>query len=418
MAAPKELQEIVAARAQHPDRSAALVTVVKTSGSTYRKPGARMLVNADGGSVGSISGGCLEDDAREHAVAAIASGQPALVRYDTTSDGDIVFGSGLGCQGIVHVLVEPLPSPGTSARDPLACVERALADRRAGVLASVFAVDPPGQPALGACLWFGEITGPGAGSERPAGHDLGIDLATLSGDAREVRRRGRPSTRTYRGRTARRWKCLLDVIRPPRALLVCGAGDDARPLVRLGKEMGWRVRVVDARRAYATPARFPGVDELVVCPAAEFAARATVEPGEAAVLMTHHFPARQKLPRRAARLAGGLHRRAGSAPAHGAPLERAGKASRAGRVGQAFAAAGARPGGAGHRGGRAGADRAGHRGGDRGPSMPAGAGESCVCAARRCTKRPRRAVSLFRCSLQGEGRSWQGDIPRHYPLAG
>ncbi len=284
MAAPKELLEIVAARTAWRGQPAALVTVVKTSGSSYRKPGARMLVDAAGRSVGSISGGCLEDDAREHAAAAIASGVPALVRYDTTADGDIVFGSGLGCQGIVHVLIEPLPVPG-AATDPLARVAQALTDRRAGSLASVFAVDPPDAgPPLGGFLWLDDDSPPTAGTLADAA--LAADVAR---DAREILRRGRPAVRAYTLANGARVEVFIDVIRPPRSLLICGAGDDARPLARLGQELGWRVRVIDGRRAYATRERFPGVDEVAVCPAATFDARAWVEPDEAVVLMTHNY---------------------------------------------------------------------------------------------------------------------------------
>ncbi len=283
MAATKELQGIVAARAH--GEPAALVTVVKTNGSSYRKPGARMLVDAAGRSVGSISGGCLEDDAREHAAAAIASGRPALIRYDTTSDGDIVFGSGLGCQGIVHVLIEPLPAPGTAA-DPLGCIAQALAGRRAGALASVFAVDPPDAgPTLGDFLWL-EWDAPLATAGTLADAALAADV---SRDAAEMLRRGRPGARTYGLPRGGHAEVFIDVIRPARSLLICGAGDDARPLADLGKALGWRVRVVDGRRAYATGHRFPDVDELTVCPPAEFAARVPVEPGEAVVLMTHNY---------------------------------------------------------------------------------------------------------------------------------
>ena len=284
MAASKELQEIVAARAQ--GRAAALVTVVKTVGSSYRKPGARMFVDAAGQSVGSISGGCLEDDARERAAAVVASGRPTVVRYDTTADGDIVFGSGLGCQGIVHVLIEPLPPHGAPA-DPLACLAHALAARRAGALASVFAVDPPTAdgPPVGSFLWLdaaedsaatGTLTDPGL-------------AAAVARDAREILRRGRPAARAYDLPGGAQVEVFIDVIRPARSLLICGAGDDARPLARLGRELGWRVRVIDPRRAYATPGRFPDVDELLVCPSAEFGGRVAVEPGEAVVLMTHNY---------------------------------------------------------------------------------------------------------------------------------
>ena len=152
--ATKELQVIVTARqiARERGQRAALVTVVRTSGSTYRRPGARMLVvEAQAGEVdgirgtnflGSISGGCLEDDAREHALRAIREERPALIRYDTTPESDILFGTGAGCQGIVEAFIEPLPFSDAST-DPLEPIAGALRERRAGVLATVIAVDPP-----------------------------------------------------------------------------------------------------------------------------------------------------------------------------------------------------------------------------------------------------------------------------------
>ena len=116
--ATKELQAIVRAgeRAREQGRPTALITVFKTSGSTYRRAGARMLViaSASGGvdSIGagglsSISGGCLEDDARERALETIRTGRAATVCYDTTAEADILLGTNLGCRRIVHVLIQP-----------------------------------------------------------------------------------------------------------------------------------------------------------------------------------------------------------------------------------------------------------------------------------------------------------------------
>ena len=86
----------------------AMATVMKVRGSAYRRPGARMLVNAAGRTAGMISGGCLENDVRERARKVMASGEPTLVTYDSTAPEDIVFGLGLGCNGVVEVLIERL----------------------------------------------------------------------------------------------------------------------------------------------------------------------------------------------------------------------------------------------------------------------------------------------------------------------
>ena len=301
--ATKELQAIVDAHAsaRHEGRSAALVTVVRTSGSTYRRPGARMLVlsDRDGGGVssvgadflGSISGGCLEDDARDHARETMATGKPVLVRYDTTAEGDAVFGSGLGCQGVVEVLIEPLTDAPVRANpehpaDPVACIAWSLRHRRASVLASVIAAELPEDGVAaqrGDFLWLAE-----GGTPMTAIADPGL-ARLLADDAARALQRGRGGSHEYTLDDGRRIEAFIDVILPPRSLLICGAGYDAVPLARLGKELGWRVRVVDGRKAYTVPERFPGVDELVHCPPPQFAARIPIEPGEAAMVMTHNF---------------------------------------------------------------------------------------------------------------------------------
>ena len=299
--ATKELQAIVDAhvRARREGRGAALVTVVRTSGSTYRRPGARMLVLADedGGVrsvgadfLGSISGGCLEDDARDHARETMTTGRALLVRYDTTAEGDVLYGSGLGCQGVVEVLIEPLTNgPGSDPdrpSDPVGCIAWSLRRRRPSALASVVAVEPPDAGAAartGDFLWLAEDDAPVTALAEP-------ELAgLLAEDARAGLRQGRGGTREHTLADGRRVQVFVDVIVPPRSLLICGAGYDAVPLARLGKELGWRVRVVDGRKAYAVPERFPGVDELVHCPPPQFAARIPVEPGESAMVMTHNF---------------------------------------------------------------------------------------------------------------------------------
>jgi xanthine/CO dehydrogenase XdhC/CoxF family maturation factor len=85
---------------------AALATVVRTSGSTYRKEGAKMLISETGETVGSISAGCLEADVMEIVPKVLQTGEPKLLRYDNTSPEDIIWGLGLGCNGIVEVFVE------------------------------------------------------------------------------------------------------------------------------------------------------------------------------------------------------------------------------------------------------------------------------------------------------------------------
>src|SRR5260370_5012840 len=95
-----------------------LATVVVTAGCTSRKPGARMLIMADGSYLGLLSGGCLEADLKIHAQQVLESGEPRAIEYDMRGPDDILFGIGAGCEGAMRVLLEP-PGPGSPAPPPL-----------------------------------------------------------------------------------------------------------------------------------------------------------------------------------------------------------------------------------------------------------------------------------------------------------
>ena len=341
------------------------MTVFKTDGSTYRRAGARMLVLADsldqdseregGKSLGSISGGCLEDEVRERALEVMKTGHATAVCYDTTAEADIIFGSGLGCQGIVHALIQPL-LPTTP--NPLAHVARAFCERRAGVLATVCAKNRSASVDVGEFLWFDASADSAGMLTNPA------LVTAVAADASRVSKTGRPILHTYSEQGGGCVQVFIEAMRPPRSLLICGAGQDAIPLARLGKELGWRVRVVDGRRAYATRGRFPEVDELVVCPPREFSARSTIEAGEAIVLMTHNYQHDQEFLRAALASPATYVGILGPAPTHGAPAFRSRRVPRI-AIGSASHRAYPWTGGFGHRSGGTRANRACHRGGDR-----------------------------------------------------
>lgn len=238
-----ELQAILAALHATPGQPATLATLLTVQGSSYRRPGARLLVTADGRRIGSISGGCLEEDLLARAQRVLATGRAEPVVYDTTSENDLVWGVGLGCHGVVRILVEKLAGEPHWAR----VLRENFAARRATSLAVIH--DRADAAAFGTRL----------ADELP--------FATGNADAGVYR----------------------ETVAPPHALVVFGAGDDAQPLVTLAKEIGWHVTVADPRPAFATVARFPSANACIVGPAATLADKMAPEPDASVVVMTHHY---------------------------------------------------------------------------------------------------------------------------------
>jgi xanthine/CO dehydrogenase XdhC/CoxF family maturation factor len=244
-----------------------LATLVHAEGSSYRRVGARLLLTADGRSAGSISGGCLEDDVRERARRVRESGRPETVMYDTTGENDLVWGVGLGCHGVVRVLLERL-----SAIPPWAdTLEANLAALRPTALAAVWG-------GCDAALWGTRaVAGTGGPDEREAAP------VPLEDPAVGALLPPPPDPLPPGGLVFRQ------TVRAPVRLVVCGAGDDAIPLTRFGRELGWHVTVCDPRAAYATRERFPAADAVVAAGTGEIARLALAGDPTAVVVMTHHY---------------------------------------------------------------------------------------------------------------------------------
>jgi len=223
-----------------------LATVVATRGSVYRRPGARMLLTREGWIAGSVSGGCIESDLVQTAFDRTEDGA-VVVTYDASAPDDILLGFGLGCNGVVDVLMQRLPEDG----GPLAAIESVLITRRPGRLETY----PDGN-------W-----------------NFAPEMVPLGG---RNDRKGEPWGRGSDGPST----LLTETITPPLALVIFGAGHDAVPLVRIAKEVGWHVTVIDGRAAYAKTDRFPAADAVLVSPPG---IPIPIERDAAVVLMTHSF---------------------------------------------------------------------------------------------------------------------------------
>ena len=274
----KEIQSIVAlARQTGEGESLALATVVKIRGSAYRRPGARMLVTCGGRTAGMISGGCLENDVRERAAKVMATGRSCLLTYDSSSPYDIVFGLGLGCNGIVQVLVEKVSAGDVNGL--LALFGQCLETRSPAGVATVF----DGHDVANGCLGAHLLRWPD-GRTTATTEDTTL-LAALHAAAAEAEGR-RAAIRPLPLADGRRLGALIETVAPPVPLVVFGAGDDAMPLASVAKQLGWHVTVIDARPDYAKAERFAGADS-VLCLRPE--ATPDLPPEAVAMIMTHSF---------------------------------------------------------------------------------------------------------------------------------
>lgn len=276
----KELQKIVsevqAARAA--GKQVALATVVGIEGSAYRLPGARMLIVDGKWVAGSISGGCLEDDVVERARAAVAKNEASVAVYDTTSDDDIVFGVGLGCKGVITILIEPVP--GTSAGvDFIEFAKSCLAERVPGMAATIVRTEGTTAVRIGRRLLLRNGTRSSDIGDSALEARIEDALNVLREDAALVRIALESGSALV----------FLERIDPPTPLVVFGAGHDAMPVVRLAKELGWHVTLADHRPAYATRERFPEADRVVVGTPRENVTAIALDGDTLALVMTHNY---------------------------------------------------------------------------------------------------------------------------------
>jgi xanthine/CO dehydrogenase XdhC/CoxF family maturation factor len=238
--------------------------VVATAGSTYRKPGARMLIHADGSYLGLLSGGCLEADLQLHAQEVIEHARTRAVEYDMRGPDDVLFGIGAGCEGAMRVLLEPARAGGMAA-EALETAGRVL---RTGEPTCLIAVHEATDLPLGT---FSLSTAP-----------------PLLEDAARQALAAQASREIDSGSGAARVRAFAQFLAPPPHLLVCGAGPDARPVVSAARAMGWRVTVADHRPAYADARQFPGA-EVVHVEARALLDAVDVGRCQAAVVMSHHL---------------------------------------------------------------------------------------------------------------------------------
>ena len=234
------------------DEEFVLATVVAVEGSGYRKAGARMLVARDGRRAGTISGGCLEAEVAKKAFWHTEDG-PVVRRYSTLAeDGDVPFG--MGCGGVVHVLLERRATAGPL----LEAMEQSYAQRLEMAVATRVAGERVGERSWQVASAGGEVGALRARAEQALAHRKSTNADGVYAE----------------------WMAART------GLLIVGAGNDTRPLARVAHEMGWEVTVMDGRSHLATQERFPEADAVMTMNA-ETLSGLRLRATDVAALMSH-----------------------------------------------------------------------------------------------------------------------------------
>ena len=278
----KEIRDIILSfdLAQQQGKKTALASVVYLDGSSYRRPGARMLINDEGMLTGAISGGCLEGDALRKALLVIVQQHSKLVTYDTTDEDDVSVGVQLGCAGIIQVLFEPIDL--NAEINPITLLQKAIAKRQKSILVTLFSTEEKNKPQVGTCLLIEEdntLTGdiPFTGIKEGVMKDVKMAMKTQESSFKNYNSEGQTIT------------AFIEFLHPPISLVVVGAGNDAIPLVNIADIIGWETRVVDGRNTHAKPERFVSACQVLVSKPENVLEQIPIDKQTVFVLMTHNY---------------------------------------------------------------------------------------------------------------------------------
>jgi len=259
-------------RAHRQDPSLVLATIVATAGSTYRKPGAMMLIARDGSYEGLISGGCLEGDLLHHAAGVFESGHPSNVTYDMHADEELVWNLGLGCDGVIHLLLQRLDRE----------LEFGFFERLEGAQAlrqeSLLGLVTQGSFALPMAAFAWVSPDISIGEQTLVDH-----LATLDRASEDWR--WQPLRLGPGGEV----EGIAVRLPPPTRVLICGAGPDALPMARAFAALDWEVVVTDHRPAFARADRFPARCQVIAARPGSLGEQLDLAHLDAAVIMSHHL---------------------------------------------------------------------------------------------------------------------------------
>jgi len=276
----KEIRDIIKAfdQAEKLAKQTALATVVHVEGSSYRRPGARMLIEDDGQLTGAISGGCLEGDALRKALLVMSEKRSRLVTYDTMDDDDAKFGVGLGCNGIIQVLIEPIDI--SNPDNPIQYLKKVNEKRQAAALVTLFSLQDRKDPQYGTCLLVKE--------DKTIIDATPVLKDVLIHDAQEAMIYQTSSFKNYISND-HDLTAFIEVIKPPVSVIIIGAGNDVIPLVDMADILGWETTVIDGRANYAKKERFTSACQVLVSKPEQVLDQVEIDERTIFLLMTHNY---------------------------------------------------------------------------------------------------------------------------------
>ncbi len=261
------------------DLACVLATVVHVEGSSYRRAGARMLVDENGMMTGAISGGCLEGDALRKALHALHQNKNKLVTYDTSDEHDAAIGAQLGCNGVIQVLFEPIEFKHSS--NPIELLKRANSQNESTVIGTYFHLDKA-QDQFGTTFLVNSDLSVSGSEKAKDIHDHVIQDCVAAFDQQ---------TSLFREYIINDQKqfLFLEVFNQPPTLVLVGAGNDAQLLAQMAEVLGWNIIISDGRPTHANTERFASSCQVIVTKPEEILKEVSLSDRTVFVLMTHNY---------------------------------------------------------------------------------------------------------------------------------
>ena len=277
----KELQVILELqkRIANENGASVLATVVDVKGSSYRLPGAKMLITETGESFGTVSGGCLEADVLERAKQVLKTGVPQVFVYDTTGTEDSVFSLNMGCRGVIRILLESVEPENLLFR----ILNIASENRARKLIATIISTSDEVNLPVGGRVFY-DLVEQFNFKNVPDVFEFRQEL--LKDCEISFNKNNAAHCKSYKTEKGN-FEFFFEIINPPPHLLVFGAGADSVSLAELAKNLGWYVSVIDHRPAFATRERFSTADEIILSRPENL--KLSLDENSVAVVMTHNY---------------------------------------------------------------------------------------------------------------------------------